>query len=117
MKKIILLCLTAVLTLASSELWAQDRTVTGRVTGQEDGSPLPGVNVVLKGTTNGTATDADGRYSLTVPADGGILVFSFIGLETQEIAVGTRTTVDVPMQSDVTQLSEVVVTALGVERN
>src|SRR5688500_16832589 len=105
MKRILLLCLTAVLTLASSELWAQERTLSGRVTSVEDGTPLPGVNVVLKGTTNGTATDVDGRYSLTVPATGGTLVFSFIGLTSQEIEIGTRSTVDLQMAQDVQQLS------------
>ena len=115
MRRIILLCLTAVFMLASSELWAQEKTVSGRLTSIEDGSPLPGVNVVLKGTTNGTATDADGRYSISVPESGGTLVFSFIGLTSQEVEVGTRTTVDVQMAQDVQQLSEIVVTATGVE--
>lgn len=103
--------------LASSELWAQEKTVSGRLTSIEDGSPLPGVNVVLKGTTNGTATDADGRYSISVPESGGTLVFSFIGLTSQEVEIGNRTTVDVQMAQDVQQLSEIVVTATGVERN
>ena len=92
---------------------AQDRTVTGKVSA-DDGSALPGVNVVLKGTTNGTVTDADGNYKLTLPSGGGSLVFSFIGLETQEIAIGERSTVDVVLSLDVRQLSEVVVTGAGV---
>jgi TonB-linked SusC/RagA family outer membrane protein len=117
MRRILLLCLTAVFMLASSELWAQDRTVSGKVTASEDGSPLPGVNVVLKGTTNGAVTDADGAYNLTVPSAGGTLVFTFIGLKSQEVEIGTRTSVDVGMEQDATQLSEVVVTALGIERN
>jgi TonB-linked SusC/RagA family outer membrane protein len=117
MKRILLLCLTAVFTFASSALWAQERTVSGRVTSVEDGTALPGVNIVLKGTTNGTATDADGRYSLSVPATGGTLVFSFIGLTSQEIEVGNRSTVDLQMSQDVQQLSEVVVTALGTKQN
>jgi hypothetical protein len=99
-----------------SVAWAQERTVTGKVTGAEDGSTLPGVNVLLKGTTNGTTTDVNGVYTLTIPATGGTLTFSFIGLVTQEIEVGQRSVIDVPMQQDMTQLSEVVVTALGVER-
>lgn len=117
MKRILLLCLTAVLVLVNIELRAQERTVSGRVTSIEDGSPLPGVNVVLKGTTNGTATDVDGRYSISVPAEGGTLVFSFIGLTSQEAEIGTRSTVDLQMAQDVQQLSEVVVTALGVEKS
>jgi TonB-linked SusC/RagA family outer membrane protein len=95
-------------------LLAQERTVSGRVTSTEDGSPLPGVNVVLKGTTTGTATDADGRYTLSAPTTGGILIFSFIGLQSQEISIGERSVVDVSLALDATQLSEVVVTAGGL---
>jgi TonB-linked SusC/RagA family outer membrane protein len=101
--------------LASSELWAQERIVSGKVTASEDGSPLPGVNVVLKGTTSGAVTDADGKYSVNVPAQGGTLVFSFIGLKSQEVEIGTRTSIDIPMEQDATQLSEVVITAGGLE--
>ena len=116
MKRILLLCLTAVFALVSSELWAQDRTVSGRVTSAEDGTGLPGVNVVLKGTTSGAVTDANGDFSLNVPSSGGTLVFTFIGLTTEEVEIGNRTTIDLQMSQDVTQLSEVVVTALGVSR-
>jgi TonB-linked SusC/RagA family outer membrane protein len=116
MRKLILLGLTAVLMLASSALWAQDRTVSGRVTDADDGSGLPGVNVVLQGTTNGTVTDVDGRYSLNVPSDGGTLVFTFVGMATQEVPIGGRTEINVNMAPDVSQLSEVVVTALGITR-
>ena len=104
-----LLVLSTVLFLFANVAWAQERTVSGRVTATEDGSSLPGVNVVLKGTSNGTATDADGRYSLQIPTSGGSLVFSFIGLETSEVAIGDRSVVDVSLSLDVTQLSEVVV--------
>lgn len=99
------------------ESWAQEKTVTGRVISADDGSSLPGVNVLVKGTTNGSATDANGVYSISVPESGATLVFTFIGLTSQEVEVGTRSAIDVTMQPDVTQLSEVVVTALGVERN
>lgn len=94
--------------------WAQERLITGKVTSTEDGTALPGVNVVLKGTTNGTVTGSDGSYSLNVPAAGGTLVFSFIGFQTQESAIGDRATIDVSMGSDVQQLSEIVVTGTGV---
>lgn len=97
--------------------YAQNITVSGTVTSAEDGSALPGVNVLVKGTANGTATDADGKYSLSVPASGATLVFSFIGLKAQEIEVGGRTTIDIALALDATELSEVVVTALGIERN
>jgi TonB-linked SusC/RagA family outer membrane protein len=116
MKRILLVCLTAVFALVSSELWAQERTVSGIVTAVEDGSTLPGVNVVVKGTTNGTVTDAEGKYSLTVPATGGVLVFTFIGLSSKEVEIGDRTVVDAQMGQDVAQLTEVVVTAFGIEK-
>jgi TonB-linked SusC/RagA family outer membrane protein len=110
MKKFLLLCFSFAFTLS---VWAQERVITGRVTSVEDGSSLPGVNVVVKGTTNGSVTDADGKYSLTVPASGANLIFSFIGLKTTEIPVGDRSLVDVQLGLDVTQLNEIVVTALG----
>lgn len=117
MKRILLVCLTAVFALASSELWAQDRTVSGKVTAAEDGSGLPGVNVVVKGTTNGTVTDSNGAYSLNVPSEGQFLVFTFIGLKSEEVQIGDRTSVDISLSLDVTQLSEVVVTALNIPRD
>ncbi|PZR41354.1 MAG: SusC/RagA family TonB-linked outer membrane protein, partial [Azospira oryzae] len=101
------------LLFVTSIAWAQDRVVSGKVTSTEDGTAIPGVNVVLKGTTNGTTTDAEGRFSLSVPNGGGSLVFSFIGLTTQEVGIGERTTVDVSLGLDVTQLSEVVVVGYG----
>jgi len=116
MRRILLLCLTAVFVFASSELWAQARTVTGRITSSEDGSGLPGVNVVLKGTANGTVTDVEGKYSLSVPPEGGTLVFTFIGLKSEEAVIGERAVVDLKMSEDRQQLQEVVVTALNVER-
>jgi len=114
--KRLLLAFVVVLFFSGGEVFAQERVVSGRVSSTEDGSALPGVNVVLKGSATGTATDADGRYSLTVPASGGSLIFSFIGLQTSEVVIGDRSVVDVSLALDVTQLSEVVVTALGVER-
>jgi len=95
---------------------AQERTVTGKVTSQDDGSPLPGVNVVVKGTASGTVTDVAGEYKVNVPSGGTTLVFSFIGLLSQEIEVGERTVVDVQLGTDTKQLGEVVVTAAGIER-
>jgi TonB-linked SusC/RagA family outer membrane protein len=95
--------------------YAQQRTVSGTVTSTEDGSSLPGVNVIVKGTTIGTATDADGKFTLAVPPNGGALVFSFIGLESKEIEIGDRTVVDVTLALDVTQLSEVVVVGYGTQ--
>jgi TonB-dependent starch-binding outer membrane protein SusC len=111
MKKFLLLCFSFVFVLSA---WAQERVITGRVTSAEDGSSLPGVNVVVKGTTNGTVTDVDGKYSLSIPSAGGSLIFSFIGLKTSEVAVGERSILDVQLGLDVTQLSEIVVTGTGV---
>src|SRR6187551_2330822 len=113
MKKILLVCLTAVLALASSELWAQERTVTGKVSSAEDGSGLPGVNVVLKGTTVGTVTDSNGAYSLSVLPESQYLVFTFIGLKSEEIEIGGRSVIDIQLALDVTQLSEIIVTAMA----
>ncbi|MDH3710657.1 MAG: TonB-dependent receptor [Cyclobacteriaceae bacterium] len=95
--------------------WAQDRTVTGNVTSADDAAGLPAVNVILKGTTTGATTDVDGNYRLSVPSAGGILVFSSIGFETQEIDIGNRSVIDVAMAADVTELSEVVVVGYGTQ--
>ncbi len=92
----------------------ENRSITGKVTSAEDGSPLPGVNVVLKGTKTGTTTDANGMYSITVPSSGGTLVFSFVGLTTAHVKIGTSNVINVTMTVDAFQLSEVVVTAQGV---
>ncbi len=115
MRKILLLGFLSLMTMVHYAS-AQDRTVSGKVTSSEDGAPLPGVNVVLKGTANGAVTDQDGNFTLRVPAGSGTLVFSFIGLVTQEIEIGARTTIDVLMAQDAKQLGEVVVTSFGIER-
>jgi TonB-linked SusC/RagA family outer membrane protein len=104
-----------VLVLGAYPLLAQNKTVTGTVTDASDGSPLPGVNVLVQGTTNGTQTDFDGNYTIEV-AEGNVLVFSYIGMRAQSITVGSSNTVDVQMVVDENQLDEVVVTALGLER-
>ena len=95
---------------------AQGRTVTGKVTSSEDGSPLPGVSISLKGTGVGTVTGLEGTYELAVPDAGGTLVFSFIGFATKEVPVGNQSVVDVTLGGDVKQLQEVVVTAAGIQR-
>ncbi len=96
--------------------WAQSRTITGTVTAQDDNSPLPGVTVLVKGTTNGTATGADGGFSISVPDNNAVLVFSFIGFQSQELPVGTRSTIDAKLASDVQALSEVVVIGYGEQQ-
>jgi TonB-linked SusC/RagA family outer membrane protein len=109
MKKFLLTCLSIGLVLS---VWAQDRVVKGRITSKEEGTPAVGVNVILKGTTNGTISDKEGNYSIAAPSEG-ILIFSFIGLATQEVSVGDRTVLDIQLESDAKQLSEVVVTGAG----
>ncbi|MEJ0057763.1 MAG: SusC/RagA family TonB-linked outer membrane protein [Bacteroidota bacterium] len=90
--------------------------VSGTVT-DENGAGFPGVNVLVKGTSTGTSTDVNGKYSLLVEDENTTLVFSFIGYATQEVSVGARTVVDVTLVPDVKALEEVVVTALGIERS
>lgn len=113
--KIRLITLAMVL-FCLSVLQAQQRSISGMVTSAEDGSALPGVNVVLKGTATGTTTDVAGHYSIKVPPSGGTLVFSFIGLQTREEKIGTGNTLNVALSLDVVQLSEVVMTGNGKER-
>lgn len=93
----------------------QERSVTGKVVSGE-GTPLPGVSVLIKGTTKGTVTDADGIYTIAVPDEEAILVFSFIGYKMIEVGVAGKTSLDITLESDVTQLTEIVVTALGISR-
>ena len=94
--------------------FAQDSkvTVTGKVIDPTDGNPLPGVSVVEKGTTNGVSTDASGAYTVKVNPNA-ILIFSFVGYQTQEVGIGNRTTIDVSMVEDATQLEDVVVIGYG----
>jgi len=111
-KKLIILILAVGVSLGF--LAAQQRTITGTVTSADDNAVLPGVNIVLKGTTNATVTDQSGKYKITVPEAGGVLVFSFIGLTTQEIKLGINNVVNVQLVQDVSQLSEVVVMGYGL---
>ncbi len=117
MKKIYMrLSMTAALLLMlASVVLAQERTVTGTVT-DESGSGMPGVNVLVRGTSIGTATDANGGYSISVPGNDAVLIFSFIGYESKEESVGTRSTVDIAMSPDVQTLSELVVTGYSSQR-
>ena len=90
-------------------------TVSGKVT-EEDGSPLPGVNIIEKGTTNGTTSDAQGAYSLNVINENSVLVFSFIGYVSQEITVSSQTTLNITLVSDIETLSEIVVVGYGEQK-
>lgn len=97
------------------EVVIQTRSVSGKVTSSEENEPLPGVNVIEKGTSNGTVTDLDGNYSIEV-ADGATLIFSFVGFTSQEVEVGNRSVIDIALLSDVRSLEEIVVVGYGVQR-
>src|SRR5688500_7815494 len=89
--------------------------VSGRVT-SDQGDGLPGVNVLVRGTTVGTITNVDGKYNIDVPGNDAVLVFSYVGYRSEEVTVGDRTTWDVMMTPDVVSLSEVVVVGYGTEK-
>lgn len=114
MKRILILAFSLTVLMCG---YATAQTVSGKVTASGDGSPLPGVSVVLKGTSTGANTDGDGNYTISSPGlSNGTLVFSYIGYKTQEIPVGNQTTVNVTLTEDISQLNEVVVTALGINK-
>lgn len=99
-----------------SSAWAQ-QVVTGKVTSEKDGSALPGVNILLKGTTTGSATDANGSYSINVGSGSAkTLIVSYIGYVSQEIAVGSSSVIDINLKESTETLNEVVVTALGISK-
>ncbi|MGE0021936.1 MAG: carboxypeptidase-like regulatory domain-containing protein, partial [Draconibacterium sp.] len=95
---------------------AQTKVLTGTVTSSEDGMPIPGVSIAVKGTTLGTVTDLDGNYNLQVPQDAQTLVFSFVGMSTQEIAIAGKTSISVVLEPQTIGVDEVVVTAMGINR-
>ncbi|SKC52701.1 SusC/RagA family TonB-linked outer membrane protein [Ohtaekwangia koreensis] len=107
------LSLAMMLMLASVAL-AQERVVTGTIT-DESGTGMPGVNVLVKGSSLGTATDVDGKFKIAVPNDGAILVVTFVGYSTSEVAVGAKSVVDVQLEPDVTTFQEIVVTGYTTE--
>ncbi|MBS0000046.1 MAG: SusC/RagA family TonB-linked outer membrane protein [Cyclobacteriaceae bacterium] len=113
MKKLLLFFLISTFMVSFS--WAQ-REVSGTVTGADEGLPLPGVSILIVGTTTGTVTDADGNDKLSVPSSGATLRYSYIGYVNQEITVGNQSVIDIVLAPDATQLQEVVVTSLGIER-
>jgi len=109
MKRVLVLCILIIIFLG--QIFAQVK-ITGQII-DESGLPLPGVNVIIKGTTTGTVTDLDGNYSLSdVPSDA-ILVFSFISKETQEVAVEGRTAINITMQEEAQKMDEVVIVGYG----
>ncbi len=109
------LSLTIALTCLSLFAWAQDRTIRGTVTDGETSESLPGVNVVVKGTTIGTITDIQGQYTLSVPQNANTLVFSSVGYSAEEVGINNRSTIDLTMMPDIQSLSEVVVVGYGTQ--
>ncbi|MEQ9439413.1 MAG: SusC/RagA family TonB-linked outer membrane protein [Cyclobacteriaceae bacterium] len=116
MRNILLFNFCLLLSLTTHWSYAQ-QTVSGRVTSADDQTPLPGVNVLEEGTTNGTITDLNGDYRVTLTSDNPRLVFSFIGFAQQTVEVNGQSSLDITMASDTRQLSEIVVTAAGIEAN
>jgi Ca-activated chloride channel family protein len=108
--KNILWIITAALIFSVGFISPESRVITGHVTSSDDGSAIPGVNVLVKGTTIGTVTNAKGYYSITVPAANKQLVFSFIGYVTKEISIGSKSVIDVSLATEINELREVVVT-------
>ncbi|MBT8235631.1 MAG: carboxypeptidase-like regulatory domain-containing protein, partial [Bacteroidia bacterium] len=106
--------LTLLLAFVVHLSFAQEKTVSGTVTDQ-DGLPLPGVNIVVEGTTSGTQTDYDGNYAIQA-SEGQTLLFSYIGQRDVRVSVGAGNTVNVQMEEDAQALEEVIVTAQGIKR-
>jgi len=111
MKKV--LFALSIMVMVGLQAMAQTTNVTGTVTDATDGSPIPGVSVFVKGTTIGTVTTPNGTFTLAVPNDAPAIVFSFVGMTSQEIAYTGQTTIDAVMQSDAVDVDEVIVVAYG----
>lgn len=110
MRKILLFSFTLFIAFRVA---AQEQTISGKVIAEDDESPIPGANIIVKGTSLGTLTDISGNYTLSVPEGEETIVFSFIGMKTIEVDINGRSEIDISLPSDTKQLSEVVVTALG----
>jgi len=113
MKRVLILL--GVLLFIGSNLWGQQLQISGTVTSAVDGNTLPGVTVLVQGTSVGTVTDIDGRYEISAPADA-VLVFTFVGMHTKEVAVDGRQEINVAMESELVGLEEVIVVAYGTQR-
>ncbi len=110
-----LLCIMLLLFIGM-EASAQSRVITGTVTGDGDNEPLIGVSVLVKGTSIGTVSDLDGKYSIAVPKGDQVLIYSYTGFVTQEVTVGSSSNINITMQEDVMGLEEAVVTALAIKK-
>lgn len=111
-----LLVLTCIVFAGTMNLWAQTKTITGTITGKDDGMPIPGASVIVKGTTVGTVSDGTGKYQLSVPVDATTLVVSFIGMKTQEVVIGNRTTINIDLANESIGLDEVIAVAYGTAK-
>ena len=116
MRKVLLLSFALLLVLSNIAL-AQSRAISGKVLAAENGQPLPGVNVVVKGTTVGTFTGADGSFTVNVPNDNAVLLFSYLGYVAQEISTSGKSSINVQLREDSKALSEVVITGYGTVVN
>ncbi len=114
-QRLITMLMVVVAVTWSFQVQAQDKSVTGRITGADNGDGLPGVNILIKGTSTGAVSDFDGNYTLTVP-DNSVLIFSFIGYVSQEVTVGSQSSIDIVLEADITTLSEIVVTGYGTQQ-
>ena len=110
------LFLFSFLLFAAQITFAQEKDITGTVTSKTDGIPLPGVNVIVQGTTNGVQTDFDGNYSITASV-GDILNFSYVGMTAIQVTVGDSSVINAQLEEDAEQLSEVIITALGIKKS
>lgn len=110
------LLLTYLMLFLTTASFSQTRTVTGKVLSSEDNQPLPGVNVVIQGTSKGTSTDMDGAYSIEIGPEETTLAFSFVGFKTQNVVVGQRDVVDIVLETEATALEEVVVVGYGIQK-
>ena len=113
MKKILMFF--SLLLITGSLVMGQTVQISGTVKSSEDGSPIPGVSIIAKGTTLGALSGADGKYVLSVPANTQSLVFSFIGFRTQEAAIAGKTRIDITLEQDLFKVDEVVVVAYGTQ--
>jgi TonB-linked SusC/RagA family outer membrane protein len=109
------LCMVLGIMALTTIAYAQERTVSGTVS-DENGAPIPGINIIERGTSSGTSTDSQGKYTLNVSSENAVLIFSFIGYKAQEITVGSRTNINVALEPDVTSLQEVIITGYTSER-
>ncbi|MES2795957.1 MAG: carboxypeptidase-like regulatory domain-containing protein, partial [Bacteroidota bacterium] len=112
MRKVLLI---STMLIWANVLFGQEKSVTGKVISSEDGTPLPGVSVAIKGTTKGSTTNGEGVYNVTVSPNA-TLVFSFLGFDKQEIKVGNSNLINVSLQTDISNLNEVVVIGYGVQK-